>query len=127
MLVSGYYVSTDTFVIQDAGEVAFAFADDSDNDGPQPLLAASSSSSEACSESGTPRPGTPLGPVDISDLDSIIAQEISSVESIVVEESHTVLDSPDLHEVVDALASVTAITFITYVTSTWIVFMTRIN
>eukprot|EP00961_Rhodomonas_salina_P132069 1777846-Rhodomonas_salina.1 len=98
MLVSGYYVCIDTVVIQDAGEVAFAFADDSDDNGPPPLLAASSSSSKAGSESGTPRPGTPLGPVDISDLDSIIAQEISSVESIVVEESHAVLDSPDLHE-----------------------------
>eukprot|EP00961_Rhodomonas_salina_P177389 2391960-Rhodomonas_salina.1 len=127
MLVSGYYVRTNTFVIQDAGEVSFAFANDSDDYGPPLLLAASSSSSKAGSESGTPRPGTPLGPVDISDLDSIIAQEISSVESVAVEESRTALDSPDLHEVVDALASVTAIAFIAYVTSTWIVFMTRIN
>eukprot|EP00961_Rhodomonas_salina_P167748 2261166-Rhodomonas_salina.1 len=51
----------------------------------------------------------------------------SQIESIVVEESHAVLDSPDLHEVVDTLASLTAIAFIAYVTSTWIVFMTQIN
>eukprot|EP00961_Rhodomonas_salina_P134414 1807986-Rhodomonas_salina.1 len=127
MLASGYYVRTYTFVIQDAGEVAFAITDDSDDDGLLQLLATSSSSSEAGSESGTPRPGTPLGPVNISDLDSTITQEISSVESIVAEESHVVLDPPDCHEVVNVLASVTAITFIAYVTSTWIVFMTRIN
>eukprot|EP00961_Rhodomonas_salina_P184153 2486683-Rhodomonas_salina.1 len=122
MHASGYYVHT--FVIQNAGEAAFVIVNDSYDDGPLQLLAASSSSSEAGSEPGTPRPGTQSGPVDTSDLDSIIAQEISRV---VAEESHVLQDSPDLHEVIDVLASGTAIAFIAHVISTWIVFMTQIN
>eukprot|EP00961_Rhodomonas_salina_P269982 3647473-Rhodomonas_salina.1 len=61
---NGYYIHTDTFVIQDAGEAAFIIADDSDDsdDRPPPLLVASSLSSEAGSEPCTPRLGTPSGP-----------------------------------------------------------------
>eukprot|EP00961_Rhodomonas_salina_P040253 540921-Rhodomonas_salina.1 len=98
MIASGYYVHTYTFVIQDAGEAAFIIIDDSYEDRPPPLLAASSSSSEAGSEPGTPHQGTPSGPVNTSDLD-----------------------------VIDVLTSGTAISFIAYVISTWIVFMTWIN
>eukprot|EP00961_Rhodomonas_salina_P055617 747031-Rhodomonas_salina.1 len=69
--------------------------------------------------------------LDQSDLDSIIAQEISSVELIVAEESHTQdppdLGLPDLHKVINVLSSGTAIAFIAYMISTWIVFMTWIN
>eukprot|EP00961_Rhodomonas_salina_P031966 430701-Rhodomonas_salina.2 len=126
MISSGYYIHTYTFVIQDAGEAAFIIADDSDDDGPPSLMAASSSSSETWSEPGTPSPGTQSGPVDTSDLDSIITQKISSVDSIVSEEPQT-QDPPDIHKVIDVLASGTAIAFIAYVISMWIVFITQIN
>eukprot|EP00961_Rhodomonas_salina_P186442 2517211-Rhodomonas_salina.1 len=54
---NGYYIHTDTFVNQDAGEAAFIITDDSNDsdDGPPPLLVASSSSSEAGSCRTRPR------------------------------------------------------------------------